>query len=141
AALAALRKLQARTQRTDFGKIRMGVPPEVCVWILNNKREDLLQLEKRNSIKISVEPKGSLLRHESEFEFFPREKIEVPPALVAGDRPAPPAPPDLSELEEQAPAAAIAPAGAGPTASEPREPTEPIPALATDESAEGAARP
>src|SRR4030095_1632885 len=45
AALSALRKLQARTIRTDFGKIRMGVPPEICVWILNNKREDLLQLE------------------------------------------------------------------------------------------------
>jgi ribonuclease E len=117
AALSALRKLQARTIRTDFGKIRMGVPPEICVWILNNKREDLLQLEKRNQIKISVEPKGSLLRHESEFEFFPREKVEVPPALVAPDRPVPPTPPDLKEMEE--PAAQAGPAALPTVTAEP----------------------
>jgi ribonuclease E len=77
----------------------MRLPPEIAHWILNHKREDLSSLERRYQVRILVEPKGSLLRHESEFEFFPREKVEVPPALVTGDRPVPPAPPDLVDLE------------------------------------------
>jgi ribonuclease E len=113
AGLAALRKLQTRCLRNDFGKVHMRVPPEIAHWILNHKREDLSSLERRHGIKIILEPKGSLLRHESEFEFFPRERVEVPPALVAGDRPAPPAPPDLVELEEpEAPPVAVSAANA-----------------------------
>jgi ribonuclease E len=103
AGLAALRKLQARCLRNDFGKVHLRVPPEIAHWILNHKREDLSGLERRHAIRVLVEPKGSLLRHESEFEFFPREKVEVPPALVAGDRPAPPTPPDLVDMEEPQP--------------------------------------
>jgi len=109
AGLAALRKLQARCLRNDFGKVHMRVPPEIAHWILNHKREDLSGLERRHAIRVLVEPKGSLLRHESEFEFFPREKVEVPPALVAGDRPSPPTPPDLVDMEiPQTPVTAIA---------------------------------
>ncbi len=104
AGLAALRKLQTRCLRNDFGKVSMRVPPEIAHWILNHKRDDLSGLERRHAIRVLVEPKGSLLRHESEFEFFPREKVEVPPALVAGDRPAPPTPPDLVDMEEPQPA-------------------------------------
>ena len=114
AGLAALRKLQTRCLRTDFGKVHMRVPPEIAHWILNHKRDDLAALERRYGIKVQVEPKPSLLRHESEFEFFPREKVEVPPALVAGDRPAPPAPPDLLEMEDEAPTAATAAAAPAP---------------------------
>src|SRR4029453_12340797 len=77
--------------------------------ILNQKREDIVALERRHQIKIVIDPKGSLLRHESEFEFFPRERVEVPPALVAGDRPAPPAPPALVDLEEPEAPGAVAP--------------------------------
>ena len=109
AGLAALRKLQARCLRNDFGKVHMRVPPEIAHWVLNHKRDDLSGLERRHAIRVLVEPKGSLLRHESEFEFFPREKVEVPPALVTGDRPAPPAPPDLSEMDVAQPAPAVIP--------------------------------
>jgi ribonuclease E len=115
AGLAALRKLQARCLRNDFGKVNLRVPPEIAHWILNHKRDDLQGLERRHAIRVVVEPKGSLLRHESEFEFFPREKVEVPPALVTGDRPAPPTPPDLADMETPQ-AAAPAPAAAAPPA-------------------------
>ena len=110
AGLAALRKLQTRCLRNDFGKVHLRVPPEIAHWILNHKREDLGGLERRHSIRVLVEPKPSLLRHESEFEFFPREKVEVPPALITGDRPAPPAPPDLADMEipQAAPPPAVA---------------------------------
>jgi ribonuclease E len=118
AGLAALRKLQTRCLRNDFGKVHMRVPPEIAHWILNHKRDDLTGLERRHSVRVLVEPKGSLLRHESEFEFFPREKVEIPPALVAGDRPAPPTPPDLVDMEGPSPAAPPAmPIVAGPDES------------------------
>jgi len=115
AALAALRKLQTRSLRPDVGHIRMLLAPEVANWTVNNKRDELVQLERRNNLRVSVEPKPSLLRHQSEFETFPREKVEAPPALVGLDRPAPPVPPDLADLpptpepqqEPRAPADAV----------------------------------
>jgi ribonuclease E len=102
AGLAALRKLQTRGLKPDVGLMRMLLPPEVVNWTLNYKREELLQLERRQSIRISLEPKDSLLRHECEFETVPREResVEAPPALVGPDRPAPAVPPDLADLSE-----------------------------------------
>jgi len=131
AGLAALRKLQTRCLRDDFGKVHMRVPPEIAHWILNHKRDDLSGLERRHSIRVLVEPKGSLLRHESEFEFFPREKVEVPPALVAGDRPAPPTPPDLIDMEGPSPAPPLAAAVV----------VAPVAAADRDEGEAGAERP
>jgi ribonuclease E len=122
AGLAALRKLQARCLRNDFGKVHLRVPPEIAHWILNHKREDLSGLERRHGVRVLVEPKGSLLRHESEFEFFPREKVEVPPALVTGDRPAPPTPPDLVDMEGPQP---TPPASPGPVVTATAQATAP----------------
>jgi ribonuclease E len=123
AGLAALRKLQTRCLRNDFGKVNLRVPPEIAHWILNHKRDDLGGLERRHAIRVVVEPKASLLRHESEFEFFPREKVEVPPALVTGDRPAPPAPPDLAEMDApQAEPARVAAAEPVPVAPKDGDP-------------------
>ena len=118
AGLAALRKLQTRCLRSDFGKVHMRVPTEIANWILNHKRDDLLGLERRHGVRVLVESKGSLLRHQSEFEFFPREKVEIPPALVTGDRPAPPTPPDLVDMEPTPPTPQLAmPVVAAPVAA------------------------
>jgi ribonuclease E len=136
AGLAALRKLQARCLRNDFGKVHMRVPPEIAHWILNHKRDDLSGLERRHGIRVLVEPKGSLLRHESEFEFFPREKVEVPPALVTGDRPAPPTPPDLVDMEGPQPSPPAAPApvpvAAAPPVTQDVATPDPTAAVAAD---------
>jgi ribonuclease E len=140
AGLAALRKLQTRCLRNDFGKVHMRVPPEIAHWILNHKRDDLSGLERRHSVRVLVEPKGSLLRHESEFEFFPRDKVEIPPALVAGDRPAPPTPPDLVDMEGPAPAPpAMTPAVMGPIDTVPADAAPAAPAD-RDDSEAGAER-
>jgi hypothetical protein len=103
--------------RGGFGRMRVALPTDVAAWILNNKRDDLSQLERRYSIRITVDTKASLLRHESEFEALPREKTEAPPALVAGDRPAPPIPPDLKEIAaaEPLPPSPAPTTQAGPT--------------------------
>ncbi|HKQ62106.1 MAG TPA: Rne/Rng family ribonuclease, partial [Candidatus Polarisedimenticolaceae bacterium] len=75
AGLAALRKLQTRVARGGVGRVRAALPPDVAVWMLNNKREDLLQLDLRQGVRVEVEPKPTLLRHQSEFEILPREKV------------------------------------------------------------------
>ena len=46
AALAALRKLQTRSSRSHIGRLRVGLPTEVAMWLLNNKREELVRIER-----------------------------------------------------------------------------------------------
>jgi len=86
AAIAALRKLQTRGTRSDVGKVKVKLPTDVATWMLNNKREDLAELEQRNRLRIEIEPSEMLLRHEVGFETFPRERGEAPEPRVVGDR-------------------------------------------------------
>jgi len=94
AALAALRKLQTRSGHSGIAAIRMGLPPEVATWIQNNKRERLLQIEQRQGVRIEIESRARLLRHETEFEITARPKGEPAgladsgSAEAAGPRPA-----------------------------------------------------
>jgi ribonuclease E len=135
AALAALRKLQTRSSRSDVGRIRVGLPVDVATWMLNNKRHDLVEIERRQNLRIDIVPVKSLLRHEVEFESLQREKADVPVARTVGDR-VPPAvpptvPPSEPEAEKPAPAAdsgadASAPAGPAPFVS-PSPQAEPEP--------------
>jgi ribonuclease E len=87
AGLAALRKLQTRSARGDIGRIRMALPPDVAIWVLNNKRDDLVQTERRQNLRIDIELRPRLMRHEVELETFAR------PAAEAGARPEPAAAP------------------------------------------------
>ena len=107
AALAALRKLQTRCSRGGFGKMRMSLPPEVAGWILNFKREEVLQQEQRHDLVVLIESNPALLRHESEFETFPREKRDdssvPPPEVLAATRATEPEPEPVEA--EEAPAA------------------------------------
>jgi len=125
AALAALRKLQTRSLRSDIGRIRMFLPPKVAHWTLNNKREELLQMERRQDQRIAVEPREKLLMHEVEFETFPREQVETPPAMVGPDRPAPPVPPDLADVPEPGERAAPVPEAPAPPVEKPDESVAP----------------
>jgi ribonuclease E len=73
---ASLRKLQTRSSRGNVGRIRVALPPEVSTWLLNNKREELVRIERRQGIGIEIVPAPTLLRHESEYEVLQREKVE-----------------------------------------------------------------
>jgi ribonuclease E len=95
AALAALRKLQTRSARGDIGSVKIGLPPEVATWLSNNKREELLRIERRRQLAIEIEPRPPLLRHESDFQFLPREKGQELATEVAP----PPEPPPAAEPE------------------------------------------
>jgi ribonuclease E len=125
AALAALRKLQARSTRTDIGRIRLAVPPDVATWMLNNKRDDLVSIERRHNLRIDIEPRGRMLRHETELEVFPRELPVEPAPRDESTRAAPP--PQTGAEEAEAQPAEAAPAEAGEpaeTASPKKKPAE-----------------
>jgi ribonuclease E len=87
AGLAVLRKLQTRSARRDCGRLRVVLPPEVSTWLVNNKREELVRIERRHGVMIEIEPKTELLRHEVEFESAPRVKgEELPPEPLRGEK-------------------------------------------------------
>jgi ribonuclease E len=105
AGLAALRKLQTRSARRDCGRLRVVLPPEVSTWLVNNKREELVRIERRHGVTIEIEPKAALLRHEIEFESSPRVKGEEPTAR-AGELPPEPPRTEKAPVAEQASTAA-----------------------------------
>jgi ribonuclease E len=113
AALAALRKLQTRSTRGDIERIRVALPPDVATWILNHKRDDLLQIEQRQNLRIDIEPHPRLKRHETEFETFARTTPVERPEPERAEAPSPEAPeappPEAPEApEERQPEAATA---------------------------------
>jgi ribonuclease E len=97
AAIAALRKLQTRSARGDAGRIRLSVPPDVANWMLNNKRDEVVQVERRQRLSVDIAPEPKLLRHEAKLETFPREAATEPTPRVVNDR-VPPTPPSEQEL-------------------------------------------
>jgi ribonuclease E len=86
AALAALRRLQTRSMRNDIGRVRLTLAPDVANWLLNHKREDILNLERQRGVHVEIASKESMLRHESHYETFVREEPAESPT------PEPPAP-------------------------------------------------
>ncbi len=73
AALAVLRKIHARVPRGDLSAVKVSLPPEVAIYLLNQKREDLAGLERRYRTKIGVTPAPHLRPHQSEIELVTRE--------------------------------------------------------------------
>ncbi len=110
AAIAALRKLQTRSARGDLGRIQLALPPDVAGWMLNFKRDDLVQIERRHQVRIDITFKPELLRHQSEVETFARQADEEPAARVVGDRVVPPVPPSPRDVERAGDAVALEPA-------------------------------
>ncbi|MFN8625251.1 MAG: Rne/Rng family ribonuclease [Candidatus Binatia bacterium] len=89
AALVALRKIHNRVAQGDAAALRVALPPEVAVYLLNQKRDDLAQLERRYATRIQVVLKEGLMPHQLELEV--RSRLEVGqgklPARVGGVAP------------------------------------------------------
>ncbi|HEV8335210.1 MAG TPA: Rne/Rng family ribonuclease [Candidatus Polarisedimenticolia bacterium] len=126
AALAVLRKIHARVPRGDLSAVKVELPPEVAIYLLNNKREDLAGLERRYKTKISVVPTPGMRPHQSEIELLTKEgeagRFEEPKVVHAHERR--PARSDRPVLQLAAPAAEAA----APAPSPEKEPGEPVPA-------------
>jgi len=119
AALVALRKIHNRIAQGDVTTLRVSLPAEVAVYLLNQKRDDLAQLERRYATKIQVVLNDTLMPHQSEFEAKTRVESgqpEVPQIRLGGVTPAEP------PAAATAAAAAAGNGAAAPAASTPAEP-------------------
>jgi ribonuclease E len=72
AALVVLRKIHNRVAQGDAAYLKVSLPSEVAIYLLNQKREDLAQLERRYVTRIQVVPSTELMPHQSEIEVRPR---------------------------------------------------------------------
>ena len=75
AALVALRKIHNRVAQGDAAGLRAALPPDVAVYLLNQKRDDLAQLERRYATRIQVALKEGLMPHQLEIEV--RSRLEA----------------------------------------------------------------
>ncbi len=86
AALVALRKLHNRVAEGDVAQMRVGVPREVAMYLLNQKRDDLAVLERRYAATITVVVNDKLMPHQAEIETRTRDTSErLTPSLKPGE--------------------------------------------------------
>src|ERR1700687_4405738 len=78
AALVALRKIHNRVAQGDAAALKVSLPPEVAVYLLNQKREGLAQLERRYATRIQVVLKEELMPHQLETEVRARVEGAAP---------------------------------------------------------------
>ncbi len=83
AARAAFRKIQARVVRGDIAGVKVYLPPEVALYLLNEKRDDLFRLESRQMVRIEVIPETRMKPHQFEIEEVRREQAEITPMVTA----------------------------------------------------------
>ncbi len=67
--LAFLRQLRLETMKKEASRVHGYVPPEVASYLLNRKKGEILDLEIRRNITITVEGDGSLLPGENRIEY------------------------------------------------------------------------
>jgi len=86
-ALVALRKIQNLVARGDLAALNVTLPSAAALYLVNQKRRDLVQLEQAYSTKIVISASDDLMPHQSLFDPVPKgsgETIEVAPGAVAG---------------------------------------------------------
>jgi ribonuclease E len=83
AARAAFRKIQARIVRGDIGGVKVFLPPDVALYLLNQKRDDLGRLETRHKVQVEVVPEQRLKASQFEIEEIHREEEDVTPIVTA----------------------------------------------------------
>src|SRR4051795_5363923 len=54
AALVALRKIHVRIAEGDIAQMKVGLPRDVAMYLLNQKRDDLATLEARYAARIQI---------------------------------------------------------------------------------------
>jgi ribonuclease E len=83
AARSAFRKIQARVVKGDISGVKVFLPPDVALYLLNQKRDDLARLEQRYKVLIEVVPEARMKTSQFEIEEFRREETEVVPIVTA----------------------------------------------------------
>ncbi len=122
--IALLRKIHAALAKGQIGRVEGEVPLEVATYLLNVKRQELLDLERQHQVTVIIHGRPDFIAGQNELTVQKREKDEtpldaanlyltglaLPPAIEAPTRP---------EKAEEAPSPeAPAAAEAGETAPE-----------------------
>ncbi|MCF8094161.1 MAG: ribonuclease E/G, partial [Desulfobacteraceae bacterium] len=68
-ALVFLRRLRLETVKNGVTGVKGYLPPDVAAYLLNRKKRELLELEIRRNISISVEPDPNLLSGDIRIEY------------------------------------------------------------------------
>ncbi|HZM69943.1 MAG TPA: Rne/Rng family ribonuclease [Candidatus Cryosericum sp.] len=83
AARAAFRKIQARVVRGECATVKVYLPSEVALHLLNAKRDDLYHLESRYKMHVEVNPQEQMKVDQFEIEEIRREASEAAPMVTA----------------------------------------------------------
>jgi ribonuclease E len=84
AALVALRKVHNRVSQGDAATLNVSLPPDVAVYLLNQKRDDLAQLERRYAARIQILLNEELMPHQLEMQV--RSRLEAGQATLPSVR-------------------------------------------------------
>ena len=86
AALVVLRKIHHRIAEGDVAQMKVSLPHDVAMYLLNQKRDDLAVLEGRYAARVQVVISDKLMAHESEIETRTRKVGErVVPIVRPGE--------------------------------------------------------
>jgi ribonuclease E len=80
---AAFRKIQGRVARGELAGVKVYLSPEVALYLLNQKRDDLHRLESRYSLQIEIIPQDPMRVEQFEIEEIRREEPEITPMVTA----------------------------------------------------------
>ncbi len=99
--LTVVRKIQGAVAKGNIAAARARVPLEVANYLLNQKRERLLNLERDCSIRILVEGDANLIGSQIHIAFDKKEisTVEEEPLAVSLHRPVEAAPVEADQLE------------------------------------------
>ena len=77
-AVAFLRKVHAGVAKGQIGRVEAEIPLEVATYLLNTKREELVEMERRHNLSIFVKGHPDFVAGQMELTFAKREKEESP---------------------------------------------------------------
>lgn len=110
--VAFMRKVMSGLAKGQIGKVEGELPLEVATYLLNSRREELLEVERQHRIGLLIKGNPDLLPGQMELVFSKREKEEALPEFVHATSPTLPAAipvavpravePPLPEVEEEA---------------------------------------
>lgn len=77
-AVALLRKIHASAAKGQVGRIDAQLPMEVAAYLLNNSREELVDMERRHQLQIHIHGNRDFLADQVEIEIHKKEKEKAP---------------------------------------------------------------
>ncbi len=103
-AVALLRKIHASAAKGQVSRIDARLPMEVAAYLLNNSREELVDMERRHQLQIHIHGNRDFLADQVEIEIQKKEKEKISPLeyVEAGTLPIPVA--EIATAEENPPA-------------------------------------